>query len=426
MKTTISASLLLALTMLTACEGGEETTTEEPEAAAETLDETVEAEPELPETIPAPADVAAPPADATVTESGLAYKVLTPGKGGDKPLAEDKVTVHYTGWTTDGEMFDSSLTRGESTSFPLNRVIPGWTEGLQLMTVGEKTRFWIPVELAYNNAPGKPAGMLVFDVELLEITPGPKVPEDLNSPGPGSKSIGPGLTFRSVEAGEGDQPGLNDTVTFHFTVWDEEGNLQDSSVTSGRPITTSLDKVDARTPAWARAFEQMKPGEKARLWGSAEALTLEGRPPPPSGMVFDLELVSVTYAPKVPADVAAPPKDATVTSTGLAYKVLEKGDGSVNPGATDKVTVHYSGWTVDGKMFDSSVTRGQPSSFPLNRVIAGWTEGLQLMTVGEKTRFWIPVELAYNNAPGKPAGMLVFDVELLSIDAAEAPKPPPL
>ncbi len=421
MKTLSSASLLLALTTLIACEGGSETPADEPVA-----DLTVEepAAPEPPQTIDAPADVAAAPGDATVTATGLAYKVLTPGQGGDKPAAQDKVTVHYTGWTTDGEMFDSSVTRGEPTSFPLNRVIAGWTEGLQLMTMGEKTRFWIPVELAYNNAPGKPAGMLVFDVELLEITPGPKVPEDLNHPGPGAHPIDKGLTLRTLTAGQGDSPGANDTISFHFTVWTDEGELQDSSLLSGRPITTTLDKVDERTPAWARAFEHMQPGETARLWGTSAALTMEGRPPPPTGMVFDLQLTEVVAAPKVPADVAAPPKDAVKTASGLAYKVLDKGDGSVKPAATDKVTVHYSGWTTDGKMFDSSVSRGKPSSFGLNRVIAGWTEGLQLMVVGEKRRFWIPVELAYNNAPGKPAGMLVFDVELLSIDTAAAPAPP--
>ena len=244
-----------------------------------------------------PADVAAPPADATTTESGLAYKVLTPGTGSVKPDAWDRVKVHYTGWTTDGKMFDSSVTRGRESTFPLNRVVPGWTEGMQLMVVGEKTRFWIPEELAYQGQPGKPQGMLVFDVELLEIDEQPE-------------------------------------------------------------------------------------------------------PPPP---------------PEVPPDVAAAPDDAIKTASGLAYKVLTPGTGTEHPTETSVVKVHYSGWTTDGKMFDSSVERGQPTSFPLNRVIKGWTEGLQLMVAGEKTRFWIPVELAYQNKPGKPAGMLVFDVELIEI-----------
>ena len=89
-----------------------------------------------------------------------------------KPTATSQVEVHYSGWTTDGQMFDSSVMRGSPATFPLNRVIPGWTEGVQLMVVGEKRRFWIPVELAYGGRPGAPAGMLVFDVELLEILGG--------------------------------------------------------------------------------------------------------------------------------------------------------------------------------------------------------------------------------------------------------------
>ena len=118
---------------------------------------------------------------------------------------------------------------------------------------------------------------------------------------------------------------------------------------------------------------------------------------------------------QTPDDVAAPPASAETTSTGLASKVLRSGDGTDHPAATDTVTVHYAGWTTDGKLFDSSYGRGQTSSFPLNRVIAGWTEGLQLMVVGEKRRFWIPEELAYQGRPGAPAGMLVFDVGLFDI-----------
>lgn len=118
---------------------------------------------------------------------------------------------------------------------------------------------------------------------------------------------------------------------------------------------------------------------------------------------------------EAPPDVAAPPADAIKTPSGLASRVLRNGTGTVHPGPTDSVTVHYTGWTTDGKRFDSSVARGSPATFPLNRVIAGWTEGLQLMVVGEKRRFWIPQNLAYKGQPGPPAGMLVFDVELLGI-----------
>ncbi len=234
-----------------------------------------------------PPDVAAPPADAAKTATGLASKVITPGTGKTHPGSTDIVTVHYTGWKTDGSMFDSSVLRGKPASFPLDRVIAGWTEGVQLMVEGEKRRFWIPEALAYKGA-REPKGMLVFDVELLSIV-------------------------------------------------------------------------------------------------------------------------------STPADVKAAPADAKRTASGIAYKVLKPGSGGRHPNANSTVSVHYSGWTTDGKMFDSSILRGQPASFGLGDVIKGWTEGVQLMTVGEKTRFWIPDTLAYKDQPQRPQGMLVFDIELLEI-----------
>jgi peptidylprolyl isomerase len=121
------------------------------------------------DSIPAPPDVAVPSPDALKTTSGLFIKVLQEGRGTRHPRSTDRVTVHYTGWTTDGKMFDSSVTRAEPATFALNGVIPGWTEGVQRMVEGEKVRLWIPERLAYDGAPGQPAGMLVFDIELLKI-----------------------------------------------------------------------------------------------------------------------------------------------------------------------------------------------------------------------------------------------------------------
>ncbi len=125
----------------------------------------------------APPDVAAPPAEALRTQSGIASKVLRVGLGSRRPTASSLVTVHYTGWTTDGRMFDTSV--GDTPpSFPLDGVIPGWTEGVQLMVEGEKRRFWIPGDLAYDNITvpdyvpedqRPPKGMLVFDIELIRI-----------------------------------------------------------------------------------------------------------------------------------------------------------------------------------------------------------------------------------------------------------------
>jgi FKBP-type peptidyl-prolyl cis-trans isomerase FkpA len=107
------------------------------------------------------------------------------------------------------------------------------------------------------------------------------------------------------------------------------------------------------------------------------------------------------------------------TASGLQYEVLTPGTGTVSPKATDNVTVHYKGTTIDGNEFDSSYSRGEPATFPLNRVIAGWTEGVQLMKEGAKYRFFIPSELAYGEqGAGRaigPNSTLIFDVELLKI-----------
>jgi peptidylprolyl isomerase len=120
--------------------------------------------------IPAPPDVAAPPADAHTTASGLASKMLRVGMSNTRPKLGNRVKVHYTGWTTDGKMFETS-TNGEPPEFPLTPggLIDGWTEGLQLMVVGERRRFWIPESLAYKGQPGAPAGTLVFDIELIGV-----------------------------------------------------------------------------------------------------------------------------------------------------------------------------------------------------------------------------------------------------------------
>ena len=127
---------------------------------------------------------------------------------------------------------------------------------------------------------------------------------------------------------------------------------------------------------------------------------------------------ATTNAPSVAA-APATTGDMTTTASGLKYLVLKHGTGTVSPKATDTVKVHYVGRLLDGKVFDSSIARGQPISFPLNGVIAGWTEGVQLMKVGDKFRFVIPPNLAYGaNSPPPipPNSTLVFEVELLGIE----------
>jgi len=246
----------------------------------------------------APPDVGRPPEDAVRTESGLAFRVLYEGGDGESPRPGDWVTVRYTGWTTSGIRFDGSGGDGGTVNVPVDAVIEGWSEGLQLMAPGEKRRLWVPGRLAYGEVSGRPeapTGTLVFDLELLKVH----------------------------------------------------------------------------------------------------------RPPP------------------APDDVAGPPRGAKKTASGLAYRVLAAGAGTERPRAGSMVRVHYTGWTPDGQMFDSSVGRGHAPRFPLDGVIPGWTEALQRMVVGEKTRFWVPASLGYGANPPSattPAGKLVFDLELLAID----------
>jgi FKBP-type peptidyl-prolyl cis-trans isomerase len=378
------------------------------------------AETAMPET---PSDVQAAPADAEKTASGLASKVLTKGTGTEHPSAADTVTVHYSGWTTDGKLFDSSVKRGEPTSFPLNGVIKGWTEGVQLMVPGEKRRFWIPADLAYGENPGggRPGGLLVFDIELISIKQAPKPPADVAAAPADAEKTASGLATKVLTKGSGTaHPREQDTIQAHLSLWTSKGELLNSTAQQGEPATVPLDQL--RLGGLAEGLKLMVAGEKRVLWIPSK-LAFGNTPPPgaPQGdLVVEAELISIKEGaapPPAPADVKEAPADAEKTASGLASKILTKGTGTEHPKATDTVTVHYSGWTTDGKLFDSSVKRGEPTSFPLNRVIPGWTEGVQLMVAGEKRRFWIPAKLAYGETPasGAPAGMLVFDIELISI-----------
>jgi FKBP-type peptidyl-prolyl cis-trans isomerase len=243
--------------------------------------------------IPTPQDVSTPPVEAVKSPSGLVSKIVTRGSGTEKPQETDFVTVHYSGWTSEGRLFDRSHARNMPNMFALNRVMAGWRECVLLLTVAETRRCWVPQNLAFNGQAGRPTGTVVFDIELLDIRATPNV---------------------------------------------------------------------------------------------------------------------------APPDVAAPPADAKSTPSGLYYKVIKPGTGTRHPAARDNVTVHYSGWTTAGALFDSTVVKGAPVTLDLNNVIRGWTEGLQLMVEGERTRFWIPEKAAYRGERGKPRGMLVFDIDLIKIE----------
>ena len=400
-------------------DGGAAASTSTPEKSPDksndkSSDKSADKKPEPKAELPAPPDVAAPPADAEKTKSGLASKVLSPGTGTEHAEEQDAVTVNYTGWTTDGKMFDSSVTRGQPATFPLRNVIPGWTEGMQLMVKGEKRRFWIPEELAYKGKQGAPQGMLVFDVELLDIKKGPKpipAPDDVATPPKDAQKTASGLASKLLGKGSGKaHPKEEDYVRINYTGWTTAGKMVDSSANRGQPATFPLKSTP---PGIKEGIALMTVGEKRRLWIPAKLASRSGN----ESITFDIELLEILHF-DAPPDVAAPPKDAEKTASGIASKVLVKGKGTEHPTDESKVKVDYTGWTTDGKMFDSSVSRGKPAEFPLGGVIPGWREGVKLMVVGEKRRLWIPEDLAYKGKQG-PQGMLVFDIELIEFSAAK-------
>jgi peptidylprolyl isomerase len=248
----------------------------------------------------------------------------------------------------------------------------------------------------------------------------PAAPRDVAEAPPDATKTASGLAWKILSKARAPaHPGPHDKVSIDFTGWTPDGDVIASSVPDGEPWTMLLDDA---IPGLAEGLRLMGKGERRRLWIPA-ALASPGRPRrrgPAGPAVFDVELVDFVRMPDpipVPEDVDAPPADAKRTKSGLAYRFLKHGKGKEHPTADRTVEVHYSGWTRDGKLFDSSVQRGEPARFPLDGVIKGWTEGVQLMVVGDKVRFWIPAALAYGDkpSPGTPAGPLVFDVELLAI-----------
>jgi len=247
--------------------------------------------------LPAPKDVAAPPADAGKSETGLAWTVLKKGTGDKKPTTKDKVSVHYTGWNKDGKMFDSSVTRGAPASFRVTGVIKGWTEVLQLMTVGEKRRVWIPASLAYGERARNPLtkGQLTFDVELLEIieppTP-PEVPKDVAAPPATAKKTASGLAYVELKAGKGNKPEATSNVQVHYSGWNKEGEMFDSSIMRGKPATFRLNQV---IKGWTEGLQLMEEGAKYRFWIPADlAYGERARNPKTKGqLTFDVELLKV-------------------------------------------------------------------------------------------------------------------------------------
>ena len=225
-----------------------------------------------------------------------------------------------------------------------------------------------------------------------------------------------GIAMMVLARGRGrERPRDNDCVTLHYVAWRHDGSLMASALPPAAPQTQCLR---ATFPGVAEALKTMVVGEQRRVWVPAR-LTYAGdddEHPPLVDATFDLQLVEIQRAPPTPSQLDKPPRAARKLPSGLALQSMKRGTGTRHPGDNEQVMLHFSGWTRDGKLIESSVMANHPASFSMKSVIAGWREALATMVVGDKVRLWIPQALAYPKPRrGQPRGDLVYEIELLGI-----------
>ncbi len=242
-----------------------------------------------------------PPAHAERHESGLVSLKLKEGTGDRHPDPNDVARVHFTGWTPDGAVFRT--TRGDKPgSFPLDKVFPGWSEGIQLMVVGEKRRLWVPEHLGPPNARTGPKSA-VFDVELLDILDLPEPPATLDKPDPSAKRLPSGTFTKQIEPGQGGElPGPTGRVLLHYTLWNEQGTTLDSTFSRNRPTAFLLDRV---MPAFSEAVQEMTVGESRYLWIPQFAHQGQWPNSPKGMMIFEIKLVRI-----LPENVLQPKEES--------------------------------------------------------------------------------------------------------------------
>ena len=222
---------------------------------------------------------------------------------------------------------------------------------------------------------------------------------------------------RVVSAGSGaTHPGPHDVVTVTYTLWTSDGKTIDTSSLRGQPSRWTIDE---QVEGLRLGLALMVAGETRRFWIPAEMAYDWAK----STLVFDITLLSIDALPDSPtaADLLGAPAEAPRTPGGVAYRVLRPSQGTEHPKPLSTVTIHYTGW-AERAVFDDSLVRGEPLTVAVDTLMPGLSEGLQRMVIGEKTRFWIPAALAYT-PPGPPASALLFDVELLAIQHAQAGEP---
>jgi len=360
------------------------------------------------------------------TSSGLKFVFYEYDKKAEPADSGDVVDVHYAGYLTDGTPFDNSYDRGTPLNFRLGtgRVIKGWEEVLLYMHEGDSLKVTIPPQLGYGNrAIGKiPANStLVFNMKLVGLKK-PVKPFDVT--GLDTVKLDSGLAYIVVKKGKGRSVQTGNRAKMRYTGYFVDGRKFDSSF--DRPGNETFDFIIGRhqvIEGWDKGIPGMRKGEKRRLIVPYQmAYGEQGRNPvipPKADLIFDIELVDFEIiTPPVAYDVKG--KDTVTTASGLKYiKVKETNGRQVHSG--DTVTVKYTGYFRDGKIFDSSYERGDSIMLIVGRrmVIPGWDEGLQLMKEGEKFRFIIPYKLAYGEQGRMPVippkADLIFDVYLKKV-----------
>jgi len=360
----------------------------------------------------------------TTDSSGIQYRIIQQGSG-NKPMINDMVYVHYRLMLEDSTLVDNSYERGEPVSFKMGagQVIDGWEKGIRLLNEGDRAILIIPPDLAYGeSAVGDiPANSkLIFDVEVVKIDPSPKPFDVLD--GIEITTTTSGLRYAVIEEGDGMMLISGMRVRIHYNgFFEEDMTIFDSSYQRGEPIDFTLGKGMV-IRGWEEGISKLRVGDKARLWIPYElAYGEQGRGPipPATNLIFDVEVIDAEEV-KRPEPFNMAGKDTLETETGLRYIIVNEGTGEL-PEEGQVVIVHYTGFLMNGNIFDSSVERGQPFRFIIGRrqVIAGWDEGVALMKPGARYRFIIPPDLAYGERAMGPIpsnATLIFDVELLSVE----------
>jgi peptidylprolyl isomerase len=357
------------------------------------------------------------------TESGLQFFEMTPGEG-DTPQVGDIVNLNFVGSLPDGTEFANSFTQGSPVQAIIgrNQLLPGWEEGLMMMSAGSSARMVLPPDLAFGSEGYgmiPPDSPIILVVELLSIEK-PPVPMEISLDK--LTTTDSGLKYYDITVGSGDEAKEGYLATNHFIIWvqGEPSDLYIGASYDGQPITFEIGKGDTVFPGWEEGVIGMKVGGKRQLvippdlaLGEAGA----GEIPPNATLLMEIELAEVKEPVKMTVVDEA---DYITTDSGLKYFDIVEGDGAM-PEAGQTVVVHYTGWLEDGTKFDSSVDRGQPFSFQLGSgtVIVGWDEGVASMKVGGKRQLVIPPELAYGETGAgsaiPPGATLIFEVELLEI-----------